>query len=120
MQSNTSSYADAFHLFIYLAAQLNLMRTGDSGVDDKFGFWTHAYKTFNSRWDEMATPLVRLALFLHPAYRVLAKKPDEFTVLLKEVRKVLQQEWVSCVLQYWWSCQPLQFNAFLPYMLHFN
>lgn len=39
---------------------------------------------YNKRWEQMATPLVRLALILHPGYRVLGKQPDKITTLCKE------------------------------------
>lgn len=76
MQGRSSSLADSFRYFIYLAHSL---------IDTKSrqqvspSFIRHAFQAFNRRFDQMATPLTRLALYLHPAYR--GKQGGEYEML---------------------------------------
>lgn len=48
-------------------------------------FIQHASEAFNRRFDQMATPLTRLSLYLHPAYRVLGKQSGEYEKLKQQV-----------------------------------
>lgn len=65
-------------LYDVLAGATLKLQRADSSLRDAEDFWQHAFKSFNARWVEMATPIVRLALFLHPGYRVMAKKYGEY------------------------------------------
>ena len=86
-QSNTqTSVADIFRYFIYLASIINAALVANKLPD---AILRHAVRAFNMRWEEMAVPIVRLALFLHPGYRILSPRQGEFDVLQKEVRPVI-------------------------------
>ena len=49
-------------------------------------FLYHAYEAYNRRFDQIATPLTQLALYLHPAYRVMGKQSGEYKQLKEVVR----------------------------------
>lgn len=62
---------------IYLAGQIRqFANDGLSDPDIEDDFCYHIIKAFNSRWNEMASPEARLALFLHPQFRVIGMGPE--------------------------------------------
>ncbi len=52
------------------------------------GFVAWAYMAFNERYRVMADPLTRLALFLHPGYRLVGNQEKEFEALQLAVRAI--------------------------------
>lgn len=82
MQAKDSSLADAGRHLILLAKTLKLA-AADSTLDPDFV--AHAFTVYNRCWEQMGTPLIRLALFLHPGYRVVGTQANEFKALCKQV-----------------------------------
>lgn len=68
MQSQQSTLAECFRLYILLARVLK-----NAAVSERLPkeFVEHAFAVYNRRFREMATPLVKLALYLHPGYRLV-------------------------------------------------
>ncbi|DBA89369.1 TPA: hypothetical protein ACH3X1_016230 [Trebouxia sp. C0004] len=87
-----SKLADAGRYLILLARTIKALGTAEPGLIPQ-DFTAHAYSVFNRRWLQMATPLVMLALFLHPGYRVLGRNADgrdDFKVIGREAVKMLR------------------------------
>ena len=87
MQGETSSLTDAGRYLMLLARTVKGLNSAEEGTFPP-DFVAHAFTLFNRRWLQMATPLVKLALFLHPVYRVLSKKEDgsdDFSPIGREV-----------------------------------
>jgi hypothetical protein len=87
MQGHESTLADAGRYLMLLARTIKSLGTAEPGLIPE-DFIAHAYTVFNRRWLQMATPLVMLALFLHPGYRVLSRNAagtDDFKVIAREV-----------------------------------
>jgi len=82
MQAKDSSLADAGRYLILIAKTLKLA-ADDTSLDPDFV--AHAFTVYNRRWVQMGTPLIRLALFLHPGYRVVGTQADEFKTLCMQV-----------------------------------
>ena len=82
MQAKDSSLADAGRYLVLIAKTLK-QAAADGSVDPDFA--AHAFTVYNRRWLQMGTPLIRLALFLHPGYRVVGNGPDEFQALCMKV-----------------------------------
>ncbi|DBA74011.1 TPA: hypothetical protein ACH3X1_010835 [Trebouxia sp. C0004] len=82
MQAKDFSLADAGPYLILLAKTLKVA-AADSTLNPDF--LAHAFTVYNRRWEQMGTPLIRLALFLHPGYRVVGTQADEFKTLCKQV-----------------------------------
>ena len=83
MQGRDSSLADCFRYFILLARTLKAAEE-NTVIDPAFVAW--AYMAFNERYKDMADPLTRLALFLHPGYRLVGNQEKEFEALQLAVR----------------------------------
>lgn len=82
-QSNAqTTMADVFRYFIYLASVLKGAVTSNLLP---YELLHHAVRSFNARWQEMATGIVRLALFLHPGYKIISFREGEFEYLQKTV-----------------------------------
>lgn len=73
-----TNMADVFRYFIYLAS---IIKAAVHAAVLPAQLLQHAVKAFNMRWTEMAVPIVRLALFLHPGYKILSKADNEFKTL---------------------------------------
>ena len=83
MQGRDSSLADCFRDFIFLARTLKAAEE-NTVIDSGFVAW--AYMAFNERYKNMADPITRLALFLHPGYRLVGTQEKEFEALQLAVR----------------------------------
>ena len=75
-----TNLADVSHYLIVLAKTLKAV-AADSTLDHDF--LAHAFTIYNSCWEQMGTPLIRLALFLYSGYRVVGTQADEFKILCK-------------------------------------
>lgn len=84
MQAKDSYLADVGRYLILLAKTLKAV-AADSTLNPDF--LANAFTVYNSRWEQMGTPLIRLALFLHPGYRVVGTQANEFKILCKQVCK---------------------------------
>ncbi|DBA96960.1 TPA: hypothetical protein ACH3X1_001286 [Trebouxia sp. C0004] len=92
MQGHESKLADAGRYLILLARTIKALGSAEPGLIPQ-DFTAHAYSVFNRRWLQMATPLVMLALFLHPGYRVLGRNADgrdDFKVIGREAVEMLR------------------------------
>lgn len=87
MQGHESGLADAGRYLMLLGRTIKSLHKAEPGLIDQ-DFVAHAYTVFNRRWLQMATPLVMMALFLHPGYRVLSRNADgkdDFKAIAREV-----------------------------------
>ncbi|DBA94615.1 TPA: hypothetical protein ACH3X1_002195 [Trebouxia sp. C0004] len=78
VEKRDSSLADCFRYFIFLARTLKAAEE-NTVIDSGFVAW--AYMAFNERYKDMADPTTRLALFLHPGYRLVGTQDKEFEAL---------------------------------------
>ena len=74
VQAARTTLADVMRYWLFLAKQV-------SGIDSErmpAEFTSHCHVAYNMRHDEMASPLCKLGLFLHPSYRdvVSARKSN--------------------------------------------
>lgn len=83
MQSHKSTLADSARYFAILAKTLKKATERQSDFDSDF--LAHAFTVFNRRWAVQATTVTRLALFLHPGYRVLSSRDGEWKELKMKV-----------------------------------
>jgi hypothetical protein len=74
--------ADVFRYFIYLAS---IIKQAKDAAQLPAPLLDHAVRAYNKRWDEMVVPIVCLALFMHPGYRILSTMKGEFDLLSKTV-----------------------------------
>ncbi|DBA84506.1 TPA: hypothetical protein ACH3X1_006124 [Trebouxia sp. C0004] len=95
MQGRESSLADCFRYFIFLACTLKAAEE-TTVIDSGFLAWT--YMAFNERYSGMADPVRRLALFLHPGYRLVGNQEKEFEGLTAS-------GWGACQEEGPWVCQ---------------
>lgn len=76
-QGNKTNLADVFRYMVWLAGRVKEFATlAQSDPDIDTGFGRHTIHAFNGRWKEMASDESRLALFLHPRFRVHGKAAD--------------------------------------------
>lgn len=75
MQGRDSSLADCFRYFILLARTLKAAEA-NTVIDPGFIAW--AFTAFNMRYKDMADPVTRLALFLHPGHRLVGNQEEEW------------------------------------------
>ncbi|KAL0036932.1 hypothetical protein WJX77_005657 [Trebouxia sp. C0004] len=75
---------DAGRYLILLAKTLKAAADSTLNPD----FLANAFTVYNRRWEQMGTPLIRLALFLHPGYRVVGTQADKFKAFCKQAAEM--------------------------------
>ncbi|KAJ7194560.1 ribonuclease H-like domain-containing protein [Mycena pura] len=83
--------ADCMLSLLGAARQLNFLDPGGDDTADFLEFCEHACAVVDKRFRKMATPIHRLALFLHPICRKLAVVEDAPGYTLRDIKRTVLQ-----------------------------